>query len=419
MQVAARKEDFDIVIAGGSYVGLTLALALVREIGPGIRIAVVERTPPGPATDGSLIDDPRASAIAAGSCRLLQALGLWAAIEADAVSVARIEITDTSLKAGVRRSLLSYDNVAGEGEPASWIVPNATLAAALEAAVGACGSVTRIFGASVVGFEADTAVATVVLGDGRRLRSRLAIAADGRRSGLRDAAGIRTIGWNYDQVGIVTTITHELDHRNRAIQHFLPGGPFALLPLKGGHRSCITWSEEKREAARIMALDDIAFLDEVDLRAAGRLGAVKLAGPRRSWPLEAHLARSYVGRRIALVGDAAHGVHPIGGQGLNLGFRDVAALAECIADAVRVGLDIGDADALARYQRWRRFDSAMSSAAYTGLNRLFSNDNALVRSLREVGLTLLDRLPPAKQMLVNEAAGLSGEVPRLMQAHSA
>jgi len=419
MQAATTRRSTDIAIVGGSYVGLALALALSQELGPEVRITVIDKAAAPAAGVETDAPDPRASAIAAGSCNLLRALGVWQQIEDYAVPVARIELTDTSLDNGVRRSLLSYDNSAGEGQPASWILPNAQLAAALEAAVGRCPSISRIYGAAVAGFEPGVASAVIVLDEGSRLETRLAIAADGRRSGLREAAGIRTINWNYEQTGIVTTIAHEFDHQNRAIQHFLPGGPFALLPLKGGHSSCITWSETAREASRILGLDDAAFLDEVDLRVAGRLGAVTLAGPRKSWPLEAHLARSFVGPRLALAGDAAHGVHPIGGQGLNLGYRDVAALVECVAEAVGVGLDYGDADALARYERWRRFDSVMSTAAYSGLNRLFSNDLALVRAAREVGLGILDRLPGMKRMLVNEAAGLSGELPKLLRTPAA
>jgi 2-octaprenyl-6-methoxyphenol hydroxylase len=240
------------------------------------------------------------------------------------------------------------------------------------------------------------------------------VAADGRGSSLREAAGIKVVGWHYPQVGIAATVAHERPHRGAAVQHFLPAGPFAMLQLKG-NRSCITWTEEERAGRAIMALADAEFLAEVDKRVGGRLGALSLEGARRCWPLEMHLARAYVGNRIALIGDAAHSVHPIAGQGLNLAFRDVAALAEVIAEAARLGLDLGDATVLARYERWRRFDSAVSAATFDGLNRLFSRDASLLRSARELGLGIVDRLPGLKQLLVAEAAGLTGEMPRLLK----
>jgi 2-octaprenyl-6-methoxyphenol hydroxylase len=240
------------------------------------------------------------------------------------------------------------------------------------------------------------------------------VAADGRRSPLREAAGIKIVGWDYGQTGIVTTIAHARPHGARAVQHFLPGGPFAILPLKG-NRSCVTWSEEEGEARRILALDDAAFLPEVDQRVGGRLGALELAAQRQSWPLEMHLVRSYVAPRFAVAGDAAHGVHPIAGQGLNLALRDVAALTEVLTDAARLGLDLGNGEVLTRYERWRRFDSAISAATFDGLNLLFSNDWALVRAVRDFGLGLVDRMPRLKEFFVREAAGLSGELPRLLK----
>ena len=407
-----RATSADILIAGGSFVGLALALAFAREFGSEASIVVVDRA-------AAAIDeqDPRASAISAGSRNLLLALDLWRHLDEVAVPVTEIELTDSSLRSGVRRGLLTYDNTTSDGGQASWIVPNARLTGVLEHAVAHSPAIRLVRPASVARLAVEQAATEVTLDDGTVISAQLVVAADGRRSAVREAAGIKTVHWGHDQIGIVTAITHEIDHRNRAIQHFLPGGPFAMLPLKGGYRSCVTWSEEAGEARRILALDDEAFLDEVDRRAAGRLGAVALDGPRKSWPLETHLARSYVAPRVALAGDAAHGVHPIAGQGLNLGLRDVAALVECVSDAARVGLDLGDSGALARYERWRRFDTAISTATFSGLNRLFSNDWALMRSAREVGLGLLDRIPFAKQAFVTEAAGLSGELPRLLRDH--
>ena len=216
----------------------------------------------------------------------------------------------------------------------------------------------------------------------------------------------------------MTNVAHERPHNGVATQHFLPAGPFAILPLPG-NRSCITWTEDAEAARTILALDDGAFLAEVDRRFGGRLGGLRLAGGRRSWPLAMHLARSYTRPRFALIGDAAHGVHPIAGQGLNIALRDVAALAECVADAARAGFDPGDTTALERYERWRRFDATLSTATFDALNRLFSSDIALLRSTRELGLGIVDRLPALKRLLVTEAAGLTGELPRLLRGQAA
>ena len=240
------------------------------------------------------------------------------------------------------------------------------------------------------------------------------MAADGRNSTLRDLGGIKSVSRSYGQTGIVTVVTHEKPHNGKAVQHFLPAGPFAILPLTG-NRSCITWSEDEHEARRIMALTDDAFLDEVDQRFGGRLGALTLEGRRQSWPLELHLARSYTAPRLVVISDAAHTVHPIAGQGLNLGLRDAAALTEAIAEAARLGLDTGGSAVLERYQSWRRFDATVSATAFDGLNRLFSNDNTLLRAARDAGLGLVDRSPALKELFVREAAGLAGELPRLFK----
>jgi 2-octaprenyl-6-methoxyphenol hydroxylase len=226
------------------------------------------------------------------------------------------------------------------------------------------------------------------------------------------------VRWSYPQVGIVTTVRHAEPHHGRAVQHFLPAGPFAILPLTN-NRSCITWTEKAEVARAILARDDAGFLAEVEKRFDYRLGAVTLAGPRASWPLDMHVARALVADRFALIGDAAHGVHPIAGQGLNLGLRDVAALTEVVADAARLGLDIGSAAVLERYERWRRLDAAVSAATFDALNRLFSNDSTLLRSARDFGLGLVERMPALKQLFVTEAAGLTGEVPKLLRGEAA
>ena len=410
----------DIAIAGGSATGLALALAIARCLGPEANVVVVDRGPPPTSVES----DPRAVAISASSRRMLQALGVGAALAPASQPVPRIEITDSGLAAGLRPVLLSWTNeidagAASEpGEPAAHIVPLSAINAALVGAVAAEGSVRIVQPAAAKSFAADAFHARIGLADGRSVVAPLVVAADGARSGLRRAAGIKSVGWSYDQLGIAATVAHEREHRGVAVQHFLPAGPFAILPLPG-RRSCVTWSEAATEGRRIMALDDVGFLEELDRRFGGRLGAVTLTGPRRAWPLALQLARSYVAPRLALIGDAAHAVHPIAGQGLNLGFRDVAALVDVLADAARTGFDIGNAFTLARYERWRRFDAMTSAAAFDALNRLFSHDARLLRSAREFGLQVVDRMAPVKRMIVGEAAGLSGELPHLLRGELA
>jgi 2-octaprenyl-6-methoxyphenol hydroxylase len=400
---------FDVAISGASFAGLALACALVDALGPEFKVVVIDRV-----AAAAPRPDARAFALSAASKHLLEAIGAWPAIADEAQPVDGIDITDSSLEAGVRPVLLAYDNVTEGGDPATHIVPAGPLWEALRTKARSHPSITQLAPAEIVAFSADDAGARIDLAGGRQIAAALVVAADGRRSALREAAGIKVIGWSYPQTGIVTTVSHERPHAARAVQHFLPGGPFAILPLTG-NRSCITWTEEAREAKRILALDDAGFLAEVEKRFGGKLGAVTLAGPRQSWPLELHLARRYVGPRFALVGDAAHGVHPLAGQGLNLGFRDVAALTEVVAEGVRLGFDAGNAEALRRYERWRRFDSAVSAATFDAINRLFASDATLLRSVREAGLGIIDRVPVLKRFFVAEAAGLTGELPRLLK----
>ena len=402
---------FDVVISGASFGGLALACGLSRALGLDFKIALIDRVAQSAAAPKA---DSRASALSAASKRMLEVLDIWPLVADVAQPVTGIEITDSTLETGVRPVLLTYDNVTADGEPATYIVPNSALQAALRRGVESSSSLELITPAEAIDFASNESGIEVTLADGGAIAASLLVAAEGRRSQLREAAGIKVVGWNYPQIGIVVTVHHDRPHGGRAVQHFLPAGPFAILPLTG-NRSCITWTEDADEAKRILALDDADFLAEVDKRFGGKLGALSLDGPRQSWPLEMHLARRYVGPRFALIGDAAHGVHPIAGQGLNLAFRDVAALVEVLSDAIRLGFDAGDAQALARYERWRRFDSTISAATFDGLNRLFSSDRALVRSGRDFGLGLVDRMPMLKRFFVGEAAGLTGELPRLLK----
>lgn len=409
MPTERATSRYDVVISGASYAGLALARALSQATDGALAIALVDR-----AEAPARRPDARAFALSAASCHLLEVLGIWPEIAAEAQPVTEIEITDSSLEDAVRPVFLTYENRLASGEPASHIIPGAPLLAALHAIAIDSPGVRLVAPAEARALTAGPLGANVELSEDRKLSARLVVAAEGRRSALRDAAGIKTVGWSYGQTGIVTTVAHTVPHDGRAVQHFLPSGPFAILPLTG-NRACITWSERTEEALRILALDDAGFLSEIDRRFGGRLGTVSLAGPRQSWPLEMHLARRYTGSRLALLGDTAHGVHPIAGQGLNLGLRDVAALAETVTDAARLGLDIGSDTVLEKYERWRRFDSALSSAVFDGLNRLFSNDSSLARAARDFGLQLVNESAGLKTRLVEEAAGLSGEVPRLLR----
>ena len=393
-------------------VGLALGCALHDAMGDTARMAVVDPT----LLRGGPARDVRASALSAGSQHLLAALGMWPALAEHAQPVTGVDITDAALEDVFRPILVSYDNTVDGGEPATYIVENEQLARAVIAGAQKRPAL-RLVHAAVASHAVDEHGVTVTLGDGERLRAALLVAADGRSSRVREAAGINVVGWKYPQVGIVTTVEHAKPHRARAVQHFLPSGPFAILPLKG-NRSCITWTEDENEGRRIVALGDTEFLAEAERRFGYRLGQIALAGPRALWPLEMHLARALVADRVVLVGDAAHLVHPIAGQGLNLGLRDVAALTEVVTDAARLGLDIGSSIVLGRYERWRRTDSALSAAAFDALNRLFSSDWTLMRTARSAGLAIVDRLPVLKQFFVAEAAGLTGEVPKLLRGEA-
>ncbi len=406
----SSRDRHDVVIAGGGTAGLALACALADALGGGARIAVADRAQLAAADSG----DARAFALSAGSKRMLAMLGVWPQIAAHAQPVTAIDITDSSLQDAFRPVLVSYDNTVEGGEPGTFIVEHQRLHQALVAAAAGRPSIALLGGAAAEGFTADEHGVTAHLSGRAPLRAALLVAADGGKSQLREAAGIKVVRWSYPQIGIVTTIRHEKPHQGRAVQHFLPGGPFAILPLTG-NRSCITWTEGASRGREILALDDAGFLSEVETRFDYRLGAIELAGPRGSWPLDMHLARAMVDNRFALVGDAAHSVHPIAGQGLNLGLRDVAALCEVIADAARLGLDIGSLAMLERYERWRRLDSALSAATFDALNWLFSNDSTVLRTARDFGLGLVERMPALKQLFVNEAAGLTGEVPKLLR----
>lgn len=405
------------MISGASFAGLALARGLTQALGPDLRIALIDHD----ANLSPAADDGRAFAIWAGGQAVLESLGVWETIAPHAETLTAIEISDSALDDGVRQTRVTYDAQTSGGKPACHIVPSFVLQNALMDALSPWGegassksSITWFAPAEAAHFSLGDVLAEVHLSDGRVLASSLVVAAEGRHSKLRDAAGIKTMGWSYEQTGIVATVAFELPHGGIAIQHFLPGGPFAILPLRG-NKACITWSAAQKDAERIIALNDAAFLAELDERIGGRFGTLALAGPRRSWPLDLKLARDLTAKRFAVIGDAAHGVHPVAGQGVNLALRDVAALVECVTDAARLGFDPGHGAALEKYARWRRFDSTMSASLYEGINRVFSIDNTVMRAGRGAAMGILDTLPALKTMIIDEAAGVTGDLPKMLK----
>jgi 2-octaprenyl-6-methoxyphenol hydroxylase len=413
VDASARGRDrFDVAIAGGGLAGRTLALALAKLAPSGFRIALVDAEP---VQGGG--DDARALALTAATRNLLCALDLWHELAPSAQAIEAIEITDSPLDAALRQHFLGFDAELKDGGVTAHIVEHGALTRVLAAAVARTNAITLFAPDSVTDYAADAFKVVLTLLTGETIDAALLVAADGKRSRLRERAGIKCVGWSYPQIGIVATVAHARPHHGRAVQHFLPSGPFAMLPLQG-NRCSIVWTEQKARGEAIMALDEAGFLAELTKRFGWRLGEISLAGPRQSFPLDMQIARAFVADRLALIGDAAHVVHPLAGQGLNIGMRDVAALAETIVEATRLGLDIGSPATLERYSRWRRFDSAFSAAVMDGLNRLFSNDSAPLRTLRDLGLGLVDRAPPLKRFLVSEAAGATGTLPRLLRGQT-
>ncbi len=390
----------DILIGGGGYVGLSLAVA-VKKAAPHLQITLVDAAPPGVWKK-----EERASAIAAGAVRLLKALDVWDEILPEAEPIRKMVITDSKLSEPVRPVFLTFDGDVTGDEPFAYMVPNPAMIGALRKQIDALG-VRLIEQTQVLDFKTGEGSTHITLSDGETIDARLLVACDGVRSKLRDIAGIKTVRFDYGQSGIVTTIEHERPHEGVAEEHFLPAGPFATLPLKN-NRSSLVWNERTEDANRLVAADDFLFEEELERRFGHKLGAIKVVGGKRAFPFALTLARDFVAPRFALAGDAAHGIHPISGQGLNLGFKDVAALAETIVDADRLGLDIGQLNILERYQEWRRFDTFRMGVTTDVLNRMFSNDITPMRIARDFGLGLVDRMPGLKNFFIKQASSVGG-----------
>jgi len=401
---------YDVMIAGAGYVGLAIAVSL-RSARPEMKVLVADAAP-----EDVWQRDGRASAIAAAAARMLRQLGCWDELLPEAQPINEMVITDSRTSDPVRPVFLTFGGEASPGEPFAHMVMNRDLIGSLRRRAREL-DIEIAQECAVESFDVGHSAVTVQFADSSSCRTRVLIAADGVKSRLRDMAGIRTVHWDYGQSGIVCTVAHERPHNGRAEEHFLPAGPFATLPLKG-NRSSIVWTERTADAERLVAEDEFVFEQELERRFGLKLGEIRVEGPRRAWPLGLTLARDFVRPRFALAGDAAHGIHPIAGQGLNLGFRDAAALAQVLVEADRLGEDVGAIDVLQRYERWRRFDTVQMGVTTDLLNRLFSNDFGPLRAIRDLGLGLVDRMPGMKDFFIRQASGLTAGTPRLLQGEA-
>lgn len=403
------ERDADILIVGGGLNGPALGLALAQG---GLRVVVVDARPAPARAEAGF--DGRAYALAIASQRLLAGIGVWPALAGQVQPILQIKASDGRPGQGPAPFFLTFDAAEIEEGPMGFMVEDRHLYAAFLAAMAAQPGLTLLSGEMVSAQEVDGSGVTVTLASGRRLRAAVLLGCDGRGSGTAARAGIRRQGWGYGQTALVTAVHHARDHQGIAQQFFMPSGPLAILPLPGAHHSSIVWSETDAAAQAIQALDDPGYLAALRPRFGDFLGEIALAGARFTYPLSLSLAERFVAPRLALVGDAAHGVHPIAGQGLNLGLRDVGALAQVLVEAARRGEDIGALDVLERYERWRRFDSTTLALGMDTVNRLFSNDNPLLRAGRDLGLGLVNAMPGLRRSFIRQAAGLTGELPRLL-----
>ena len=403
------EHDADILIVGGGLNGPALGVALAQG---GLRVAVIDARPAPVRAEAGF--DGRAYALAIASKRLLQVTGVWPRLGAAMQPILQVKASDGRAGEGPAPFFLAFDHADLEEGPLGYMVEDRHLYAAFLAAMADTPGLALMSGETVVDQSVDTQGVTVTLASGRKMRGRVLVGCDGRTSGVAARAGVRRQGWGYGQTALVTAVHHAGDHQGIAQQYFMPSGPLAILPLPGGHHSSIVWSESDAAAAAIQALDDEGYLAALRPRFGDFLGEIALAGARFTYPLSLTLAEKFVLPRIALVGDAAHGVHPIAGQGLNLGLRDVGALAEVLILATRRGEDIGAVDVLERYERWRRFDSTAMALGMDSVNRLFSNDNPLMRLGRDLGMGAINALPSVKRHFMRQAAGVSGELPKLL-----
>ena len=401
-------ERHDVIILGGGLVGLSLAAALDAS---GLSAAVIDPADPAAFADAAF--DGRTSALSSSSKRMFDAVGISDHFPVPGCPIRKIQVSD-----GLDPGGLAFDPGEADGEPLGWMNENRNLRAALRARAEAGRRITLHWQRRAAKVDRGEFGVTVSLDNGAELRAPLLVAAEGRNSPTREAAGIRLAKWRYDHRAIVGTLSHEAPHDNVAYEIFYPAGPFALLPMlddAAGHRSAIVWSVAERDAEGMLSLSDADFAAEAEVAMGGFLGKVTAATPRSSYPLGFHHAARITDRRLALVGDAAHGIHPIAGQGVNLGYRDAAALAQVLVEGARLGLDPGDAQLLARYQRWRSLDTLMVAMATDGLTRIYGVPGKTASAVRRFGMGLIDRISPVKQRLMDEARGTSGDLPLLLR----
>lgn len=397
----------DVVVVGGGLAGLSLTAALGTA---GVSVVCIDRDEPQVQVGDDY--DIRTTAIAYGSKQILSSAGVWSFLENEAGPILEIRVADQR-----SANFVHYDHGDVGDQPLGWIIDNVVIRRALFQRITELGAVTHLAPATVTRIERTAAGVTANLADGRRVQARLVVGADGRQSMVRRAAGIGTIFRPYGQSAIVCTIGHERPHRGVAIEHFFAGGPFAVLPMTD-NRASIVWSEQSGLVDRYLGLPDAAFREELRRRLGDHLGDFKVIGGRAAYPLSVLLAHRQTDDRLALVGEAAHAIHPVAGQGLNMGLRDVAALAEVVTDQFRLGLDVGSADTLARYERWRRFDNLLLTVVCDGLVNLFSTDLIPLKAARQAGLGIVDQIPPLKQFFMRHAMGVVGHLPRMVRGET-